>query len=99
MHRSKNTTLMHVPGGLSVMVALCDGCCVHAYIVASYTLGIHVCYGQSMDLCNPWVVLHKVVINTFAQQTMDLLPNCNPWIVCSVPCAKYGLSRRNFVLF
>ena len=32
----------------------------------------------------------------FAQQTMDFLPNCNPWIVHSVPYAKYGLSR--FVL-
>ena len=27
------------------------------------------------------------------QQTMDLLPNYNSWIVRSVPYAKYGLSR------
>ena len=43
--------------------------------------------------------LHKVAIDTFAQQIMDLSPNYNPWIVRSVPCAKYGLSRRSFVLF
>ena len=29
----------------------------------------------------------------FAQQTMDSLPNYNPWIVCPVPYAKFGLSR------
>ena len=33
----------------------------------------------------------------FAQQSMDLLHI--PWIVRSVLCAKYGLSRRGFVLF
>ena len=29
----------------------------------------------------------------FAHQTIDLLPNYNPWIVHLVPYAKYGLSR------
>ena len=51
-------------------------------------------YAQSMNLRSPWVVLHKVASGRyFAKQTMDLLPNYNPWIVHLVPYAKYGLSR------
>ena len=37
---------------------------MHAYIIASYTLSIYVRYVQRMDLHNPWVALHKVVIDT-----------------------------------
>ena len=59
----------YIPGGL-VQQLLCV--CIHK---ASYTLGIHVCYGQSMDFSNPWAVLHKVAIDTFIQQIMDLLLN------------------------
>ena len=36
---------------------------------------------------------------TFAQQTMDLLPNYSPGIVRTVPCAKYGISGQEFALF
>ena len=44
------------------------------------------------------VVLRKVAIYSL-HNTLDFLLNYNPWIVCSVPCAKYGLGRQGFVLF
>ena len=53
--------------------------------LGSYTYGTYV---QSTDLRNPWVALHKVVIDTLRKQTMDLQPN--PWMVSSVLFAKYG---------
>ena len=81
---------MYLHGGLVRQLL----CACTDYIISSYTLGIHVCYGQSMDLCNPWVVLRKVGIGTFAQKTMDLLPIIiYGWIVHVVPSVKYGLSR------
>ena len=43
-------------------------------------------YAQSMDLCNLWVVLCKVAINTLQNNPSICcpLPNYNPWIVQSV---------------
>ena len=45
------------------------------YILGTYT-SIYVCYMQSMDLQNPWIVLRKVPSDQyFAQQTIDLFPD------------------------
>ena len=45
------------------------------YICISYNMGKSslpdICYAQSMDLHNPWIVLHKD--RYFAQQSMDFL--------------------------
>ena len=54
------------------------------------------CYAQSMDLHNPWIDPVQSCNQYFAQQSMGLL--CIPWIVRSVLCAKYRLSRQGFVL-
>ena len=49
-----------------------------------------------MDLHNPWIDPVQSSNQYFAQQSMGLL--CIPWIVHSVLCAKYGLSRQGYVL-
>ena len=66
---------------------------------ASCTLSIYVCYALSMDLCNFMGCPMQSNDRYFPQETMDLLPNYNIWIVHSVPYAKYGLSRWGFILF
>ena len=59
-----------------------------------------VCYGQGMDLRNAWVVLCIVAINTLYNKLQTCCPSSyNPWVVRSVPCTKYGLSRRGFICF
>ena len=50
----------------------------------SYERGRCTCYAQSMDLCNPWIVLRKVSINTLRNK------------IRSVHCAKYGSSEQGF---
>ena len=45
-----------------------------------------------MDLHNPWVALHKVVIDTFLKQLWISYPITIHGFR-SVPYAKYGLSR------
>ena len=79
----------------------CNSCCVCAYIIPIVIVLVYTyVYAQSMDLCDLWVVLHIVVINTL-QNTLFIycpLPNYNSWIVHSVPCEKYGLSREGFVV-
>ena len=69
----QNTTLMH-------------SCCVHAYIIASHTLSIHVCHWHSIDLHNPWVILHNVAIDILLHNKLCI------WICC--PIIIHGLSAR-----
>ena len=67
---------------------------MHSYYNIEY-----ICYVQSMDLRNPWIVLRKVAIDTLYNKVyMDLL--CIPWIVPRYFAqSRYGSRRSDFVLF
>ena len=44
--------------------------CVYIYTQVPRA-GMYICYAQTMNLCNPWIVLRKVTILTLRK---------NPWI-------------------